>query len=68
MRRKVKNPYRKGQDPREWLENVLSTWTVFCEVNCSLANAISDLLDENEKLRQQLTEKEKAAEATRDQF
>lgn len=57
-----KNYKKHISDPKDFLENVLNTWTAFCEVNYSLATAISDLLDENAKLRQQLAEKEKVTQ------
>ena len=53
-------PYRKHSNPAEFLQNVINTWTAFCEVNYSLANAIADLLDENARLREKLAEMEKA--------
>ena len=46
--------YSKSRGPEHFLQYVLDTWTVFCEVNCGLANAISDLLRENRFLRSRL--------------
>ena len=59
MRKKKR--YTDFENPYEFLQNVFNTWTIFCEVNCGLANAISDLLRENERLRLEVQRLKKAA-------
>ena len=57
----MKKHYKDFLSPYDFLQNVLNTWTVFCEVNCGLAQAISDLLRENERLRLELRRQKKVA-------
>lgn len=56
----MRKTYREARTTVEYLEHVLNTWTAFCEVNYGLAQAISDLLKENARLRAALAAKEKA--------
>lgn len=42
--------YKDAESPRAFLENVLDHWTAFCEVNYGLAQAISDLLRDMDRL------------------
>ena len=43
---KRKRQYKDFGSPKEYLCHVLNTWTEFCYVNCGLAQAISDLINE----------------------
>ncbi len=60
--------YKDAESPRAYLENVLNRWTVFCEINGGLAQAISDMLvevddlhRENRRLRLALQGKRKSS-------
>lgn len=58
--------YKDAMTPREFLEHVISTWDEFCRVNTGLAQAIEGILDENQRLNEQVkqlrTEQKKTAD------
>ena len=54
-----KNYKKHISDPKDFLENVLNTWTAFCEVNYSLATAISICLTKTQNFVNDLLKKKK---------
>ena len=42
---------RKNLSPTDYLKNVLSNWSKFCKTHKRLANAIVEVLRENERLK-----------------
>lgn len=57
----MKKTYRNAESTTAYLEHVLNTWTTFCEVNYGLAQAISDLLRENARLKAELLQAKRKA-------
>ena len=52
---------RKNLSPADYLRNVLSTWTRFCKTHKRFANAISQVIEENERLKAEICKKEKGS-------
>ena len=51
--------YKDAKSPQEYLEYVLSTWDSYIESNGGICRAIRDILEENQRLKNELEKKEK---------
>lgn len=51
--------HKRENDPIAYLHNVLISWQGFCETHKGITKAIQSVLDENEKLRNEIKELKK---------